>query len=127
MAAGAAGLSKVFPPETADTLSATGEHLKSRLNALGARHNVPLQVTGIGSILCLHFQHHPIHRPDDTQHTPPAARALCHLELLARNLYTARRGFLTLSLPLTPADYDTFVAAFDDFLAACGPALASPD
>ncbi len=125
MAAGAAGLSKVFLPETADTLSATGETLKSRLNALGARHDVPLQVTGIGSILCLHFQHEPIHRPDDTAHTPPAARALCHLELLARNIHTARRGFLTLSLPLTPADYDTFVAAFDDFLAACGPALAN--
>ena len=77
MAAGAAGLAKVFTPETADTLSATGETLKSRLNALGARHNVPLQVTGIGSILCLHFQHEPIHRPDDTRtpRRPPAPSA----------------------------------------------------
>jgi len=124
MAAGVAGLSKVFTPEAADTLSATGERLKVRLNRIGERRDVPVQTTGVGSILCMHFQRQPIHQPDDTEHTPAAARALFHLEMLARGFYVARRGFIALSLPLTASDYDAFAAAFDDFLGACGAALA---
>jgi glutamate-1-semialdehyde 2,1-aminomutase len=124
MAAGVAGLSKVFTPAAADTLTATGERFKARLNAVGERLGVPVQVTGVGSILCMHFQRQPIRQPDDTLHTPAAARALFHLEMLARGFYVARRGFIALSLPLTGPDYDAFAAAFEDFLGACGPALA---
>jgi glutamate-1-semialdehyde 2,1-aminomutase len=72
----------------------------------------------------MHFQRQPIYQPDDTEHTPAAARALFHLEMLARGFYVARRGFIALSLPLTASDYDAFAAAFDDFLGACGAALA---
>jgi glutamate-1-semialdehyde 2,1-aminomutase len=123
MAAGVAGLSRVFTPEAADALSASGERLKARLNRIGERHSVPVQVTGVGSILCMHFQPQPIRQPADTVHTPAAARALFHLEMLARGFYVARRGFLALSLPLVEGDYDAFAAAFEDFLVACGPVL----
>ncbi len=123
MAAGVAGLSKVFTPAAADALSAQGERLKARLNAIGAHQGVPVQVTGVGSILCMHFQDEAVRQPDDTEHTPAAARALFHLEMLARGFYVARRGFIALSLPLTEADCDAFAAAFEDFLGACGPVL----
>jgi hypothetical protein len=36
----------------------------------------------------------------------PAARALFHLDMLARGFYLARRGFISLSLPLTAADHN---------------------
>jgi glutamate-1-semialdehyde 2,1-aminomutase len=123
MAAGVAGLSKVFTPEAADALSASGERLKARLNGIGERHGAPVQVTGVGSILCMHFQSEPIRQPADAAHTPAAARALFHLEMLARGFYVARRGFLALSLPLTAADHDAFAAAFEDLLEAYGPVL----
>ena len=106
-------------------LTTSGETLKARLNALGERHGVPVQVTGVGSILCAHFQREPIRQPEDTEHTPAAARALFHLEMLTRGFYTARRGFIALSLPLTSDDHDALVGAFDDFLAANGPALTA--
>jgi glutamate-1-semialdehyde 2,1-aminomutase len=123
MAAGVAGLSKVFTPAAADALSATGERLKVRLNRIGERQGVPVQTTGVGSILCLHFQSEPIRQPSDTAHTPAAARALFHLEMLARGFYVARRGFIALSLPLVESDYEAFADAFQDFLSACGPVL----
>lgn len=123
MAAGVAGLSKVFTPETADALSASGERLKARLNAIGERQGVPVQVTGVGSILCMHFQTQPIRQPADTARTPAAARALFHLEMLARGFYLARRGFIALSLPLTEEDHDALAAAFEDLLEAYGPVL----
>jgi glutamate-1-semialdehyde 2,1-aminomutase len=124
MAAGVAGLSRVFTRQAASALTDRGERLKARLNAIGENSGVPVRVTGIGSILCMHFQHEPIRQPDDTLHTPAAARALFHLEMLRRGFYVARRGFIALSLPLTEADYEAFAAAFEDFLSACGPAVA---
>jgi glutamate-1-semialdehyde 2,1-aminomutase len=117
MAAGVAGLSEVLTPEAVDALNAKGEALKARLNAIGEQQGVAVQVTGVGSILCTHFQREPIGGPRDSEHTPAAARALLHLEMLARGFYLARRGFMALSLPLTDADYDAFAAAFEDFLA----------
>jgi glutamate-1-semialdehyde 2,1-aminomutase len=124
MAAGVAGLSEVFTADAANALTERGETLKTRLNALGERHGVPVRVMGIGSILCVHFQREPIRQPHDTEHTPSAARALFHLEMLARGFYVARRGFLALSLPLTDQDYDAFVSAFEDFLTVNGPVLS---
>jgi glutamate-1-semialdehyde 2,1-aminomutase len=73
----------------------------------------------------VHFQTAPIRQPDDTAHTPAAARALFHLEMLERGFYVARRGFLALSLPVTEREYDAFCDAFEDFLDTCGSALAS--
>jgi glutamate-1-semialdehyde 2,1-aminomutase len=118
MSAGAAGLRELFTEEAATALNARGERLREALRETGRARDVPLQVTGVGSILGLHFQSEPIRRPEDTAHTPAEARALAHLELIARGQIVARRGFMSLSLALEEADYEAFVAAFDDFLAA---------
>ena len=48
--------------------------------------------------------------------TRPAARALSDLEMIRRGFYFARRGFMSLSLPLDAGDYDDLVDAFGDFL-----------
>lgn len=115
MAAGLAGMAQVYTPEVAEKHYAVGERFRERLNALGRKRGVPVQVTGIGSIMAVHFQAEPIKRPGEVR-TPPALRALLHLEMLRRGYYMARRGFMSLSLSLTEADYDGFGAAFDDFL-----------
>jgi glutamate-1-semialdehyde 2,1-aminomutase len=44
--------------------------------------------------------------------------------MLARGFYVARRGFITLSLPLGAADYDAFAGAFEDFVETYRPVLA---
>jgi glutamate-1-semialdehyde 2,1-aminomutase len=48
MAAGAVGLREIYTPETARALSAAGESLKQRLNAVFAEKNVAMQATGVG-------------------------------------------------------------------------------
>lgn len=123
MAAGVAGLSEAFTPEAALELNAAGDRLRERLNALARERGVPVQVTGLGSILTVHFQDQPVRRPADTEATDPAARALFHLEMLARGFYISRRGFMSLSLPLEAEDYEGFAAAFDEFLVSYGPVL----
>lgn len=123
MAAGVAGLSKVFTPEAADALRDRGNALRDRLNGIIAERGVGAQVTGYGSILCVHFQIGPITKPADTAATRPEARRLFHLELLKRGIYIAQRGYMTLSLAMTDEHLDRFCAAFDEVLAEHGDVL----
>ncbi len=122
MSAGVTGLKEIYTPEAAKALTATGEELKSRLNALFAEKNVAAQVTGVGSLLNIHFQKTPIRRPADVK---PAneQRALFHLEMLARGYYLARRGYMTLSVALEKRDYDGFLAAAGALLDDYGSVL----
>ncbi|HYC14257.1 MAG TPA: aminotransferase class III-fold pyridoxal phosphate-dependent enzyme [Stellaceae bacterium] len=110
MAAGVVGLKEIYTPEAARTLTATGEGLKARLNALFKEKGVAMQSTGIGSLLSIHFQTTPIRTPKDIV-ACEEKRALLHLELMTRGYYSARRSYLTLSIVLEKADYDGFVAA----------------
>ena len=123
MAAGVTGLSEVFTPEAAVSLNAAGDELRGRLLDLASRHRVPVKVMGLGSILFIHFQEQEISRPADTQATDPAARALFHLHMLSKGYNIARMGFMSLSLPLMPEDYDGFVEAFEDFISLYGTVL----
>ena len=125
MSAGVAGLTRVYTPEAAERLTARGDALREELNALGRRHGVPVQATGVGSILGVHIQEQPIRRPADTAATPEAVRALLHLEMLHRGYYMARRGFISLNLMLEEEHYEGFVAAFDEFLDAHRSVLAA--
>ncbi len=132
MAAGLAGLTQLYTPAAADKLTADGEALRGRLNELAARHGVPVQVLGVGSIMCVHFHGGQISRPEDVWPRDDAHAAriadlqkLLHLDMLAAGQYMARRGFITLSLPMQPADHDGFCAAFEEFLSVRGPVVAA--
>jgi glutamate-1-semialdehyde 2,1-aminomutase len=116
MAAGAAGLGRVFTEAAADALNEKGERFKERLQACGDRLGAPVQVTGTGSILSLHYQSKPIERPEDTEATPSAIRIITHLDMIERGYITARRGFMSLSLALSENDLDGFASAFEDVL-----------
>jgi glutamate-1-semialdehyde 2,1-aminomutase len=125
MAAGAAGLGRVFTEEAAEALNERGDVLRRRLQESAVRRGLPVQVTGAGSIMSLHYQAAPIERPGDTHATPEAARRLMHLALIERGFVTARRGFMSLSLALTGDDLDGFAAAFDEVLDIHGHLIES--
>jgi glutamate-1-semialdehyde 2,1-aminomutase len=124
MSAGVAGFTKVFTEEAVVELNARGERLRGRLNALAESHGLPLQVTGVGSLMAVHFNPKPVRKPDDAAGDDLMALALFHLDMLARGQYLARRGFITLSLPLVEADYDGLVDAVDEFLTSRASVLA---
>jgi glutamate-1-semialdehyde 2,1-aminomutase len=113
MAAGAAGLSSVFTPETATALSARGDRVRDRLNRAFAEADVEWQCTGLGSILGLHPTRAVITRPSDLAGCDDRRRELLFLDLLEDGWYIARRGFIALSLALTDDDLDGFIAAVD--------------
>ncbi len=123
MAAGTAGLETVFTPEAASELNARGEDLKARLNEIARASGTPMQVTGLGSLMTVHFASGEIRSVDDLAAADQDAKALFHLEMLARGQYLARRGLMSLSLALSEDDLDTFADAVADVLAVHGPLM----
>src|SRR5215475_7808400 len=55
MAAGLTGLRELYTSDVADRFNGAGDRLRQRLNALAAKHDVPMQVLGVGSIMAVHF------------------------------------------------------------------------
>ncbi|WP_419163409.1 aspartate aminotransferase family protein [Candidatus Palauibacter sp.] len=117
MAAGLAGLRDVFTPDAVRRLTRRGDALRAALNGVAAGRDAPVQVTGRGSIMMVHFQRTPIRRRADLAATPQAARDLFHLEMLLAGFWVARRGFVTVSLAHDDDDCDALVEEFDAFLA----------
>ncbi|MFQ5959515.1 MAG: aspartate aminotransferase family protein [Alphaproteobacteria bacterium] len=124
MAAGLAGITEAFTPEAAVALNAAGDRLRERLNGVTKARGAAAQVTGLGSMMCMHFRAGSIRAPEDAAARDQTAGAMFHIEMIARGHYLARRGMINLSLPMTDADFDGLVAALDGFLAEHGPVLA---
>ena len=127
MAGGLAGLTQVFTPSEAVRLNALGDRFRDRINEVARKHKAPLQATGVGSLVGLHFARRPIRTPADAHPSDPTVEKilldlhkLFHLEMIDRGYYMARRGFIALSLPTTEADTEGFIAAVADFLETRG-------
>lgn len=118
MAAGHAGLTKVYTPDVAERHTARGDKLREDLAARLAGLGAPFQATGVGSILAIHPTIRPIRSIADLSDADPRLLELLFLDLLDRGYYMAARGYIALSLVLTQAQLDGFAAAVGDALAA---------
>ena len=125
LAGGAAGLEKVYTPEAATALTASGEAFRQRLNALGQKHGLPFQAAGSGSLMNIHFIAGDIRSHHDLAGRNLTALDLFHLEMIAAGIYITRRGYMALSLALTEDDHDVFVAEADKFLSAYGELISA--
>jgi glutamate-1-semialdehyde 2,1-aminomutase len=123
MAAGVAAMTEVYTPARAEALTHLGEEFRARLGAAARERGVPAQATGIGSMMTVHFVAGPIRSSADLEPASEAAKALFHLEMLARGQHVARRGMINLSLPMTERELDGFVDAFAGFLDEYAPVL----
>lgn len=118
MVAGRVAIEEIYTEDAARELNASGSDLRSQLNALAERHGVPVQFTGVGSMLNIHFTGDPIRSPIDVHKTDVRKRNLFHFDMMDQQQYLARSGMITLSLPMTGAEIDGFVAAVDEFFAS---------
>jgi glutamate-1-semialdehyde 2,1-aminomutase len=124
LAAGAAGLEKVFTPEAAAAHDAASEAFRQRLNALGPKHGLPFQATGHGSLMNIHFVDGEIQSVKDLAARNLTALDLFHLEMIAAGFYLTRRGYMALSLALTEDHHAAFIAATEKFLETYGDLIA---
>lgn len=118
MTAGLTGLTEVYTPEAALALNRRGEALRDRLNALCQAADAPIQFTGMGSMLAVHTMRGPINRPDDAARADQKLKELFFFDMLAHGIWLARRGMMTVSLPIGDAECDALTAAVEEFLSA---------
>jgi glutamate-1-semialdehyde 2,1-aminomutase len=116
MAAGLAGITEIYTQAAAEALNARGEALRARLNALCERRGAPMQFTGIGSMMTVHFTAAPIRGPEDWANADPRLKELFFFDLLAAGLWIARRGMINLSLPIGAGECERLVEAVEEFL-----------
>ncbi len=114
MAAGHAGLTRVYTPSQAVALNRRGDALRERLNAVFRDEGVACQCTGIGSLMNLHPMLGPVNSVTDLVQADVRLRDLMFFDLLERGVYIARRGFIALSLPFGDREADELVAAMTD-------------
>jgi glutamate-1-semialdehyde 2,1-aminomutase len=116
-------MTQVFTPDVADALTARGDRLCERLNALAAEHRAPLVFTGCGSLMTGHFTHGPVRTPAQAAVSHQGLKELFFFDMLERGFYLARRGMIALSLELTDTELDAFVEAVAEFLTVRAPLL----
>jgi glutamate-1-semialdehyde 2,1-aminomutase len=112
--AAAVAAAKILTNDRLERINASGNALRARLNRIARTHNVPIQFTGYGSMMNVHFRDGEIRTIADAGDAN--ATPLFQLEMLERGQYVARRGMINLSLPMTSEELDGFTKAFEDFL-----------
>ena len=125
MAAGLAGLTQVYTPEAAGALNARGDALRERLNAACRAAGAKLQFTGIGSMLAVHTTRREILTPGDAAAGDQRLKELFFFDMLAAGIWLARRGMMTLCLPVGDAECDKLVGGVEEFLSARASLLAA--
>jgi glutamate-1-semialdehyde 2,1-aminomutase len=118
MNAGLVGLTEVYTPAAAIALNARGDALRERLNAVCRRADAPLQFTGIGSMIAVHTIRGPVRSPADAARGDQRLKELFFFDMLAQGIWLARRGMMTLCLPIGDAECDKLVGAVEEFLAS---------
>jgi glutamate-1-semialdehyde 2,1-aminomutase len=117
MAAGCVVLGELYTADTAEAHTARGERFRASVAEVIGRHRLPVSVSGYGSMLALHaLPAAPVDGAQSAQRDA-ALQELLFLGLYLRGIYTAPRGMVNLSLPLTDAQLDQALGALDDTLA----------
>jgi glutamate-1-semialdehyde 2,1-aminomutase len=107
MAAGCVVLRELYTADAAEAHTARGEQFRADVAEVLARHPLPVTVTGYGTMLALH---------GDT----PELQELLFLGLYLRGIYTAPRGMVNLSLPLTDDQLAAALTALEETLSELG-------
>jgi glutamate-1-semialdehyde 2,1-aminomutase len=118
MNAGLVGLTEIYTPDAARALNARGDALRERLNDLCRAADAPVQFTGIGSMLAVHTMRGPVRSPADAAKSDAKLKELFFFDMLAQGIWLARRGMMTLCLPIGDAECDQFAGAVEEFLAS---------
>jgi len=117
MTAGIATMEQLTEPVYA-RLNKTGDELRDTLSALGARHKVPMYVSGIGSMFKVHFGEYPVRCYRDTLQSSNLMHTALFLFGMNRGIFLSEAGRCCLSVPIGEVEIGKYLAMVEDFLAA---------
>lgn len=114
MRAGAACMRLLNPPAFKH-LDAIGERVREGINLALARHNIPGQAVGLGSLLKVHFTDKPLSDYRSAYATPEQVRRLAVFNrgLLNRGVLAASYGLMALSTCMNDTDVEQIIEAIE--------------
>jgi glutamate-1-semialdehyde 2,1-aminomutase len=115
MAAGVAALETVLSDDVVAATNARGDRLREGLRRTFAEAGIPMCVTGVGSLMNVHGTPGPVTSADDLRNADDRWRELFFFDAMEAGFFVARRGFIALSIEVTDADVDRFLAFADEF------------
>ena len=115
MAGGVAAL-EMLDEDRIDQLNDRGERLRDRLRAASDDVDVPVQITGDGSLFQIHFTDEPVVDCESSAAGDPLAEEL-FLRMRTDGIFLAPRGMGNLSTKIGSNELDTFVDAFETAIA----------
>jgi glutamate-1-semialdehyde 2,1-aminomutase len=74
-----------------------------------------MQFTGLGSMFSVHMTDAPVRSQEDAERGNALLRDLFYFDLLAREIWFAKRGMFALSIALDENDGDKLVDAVEEF------------
>jgi glutamate-1-semialdehyde 2,1-aminomutase len=110
MAGGVATMQQLNPDAYA-RLDALGERVRAGVTRLLKRMKRPGQVTGVGSLVCLHWTKARLSDYRSSRPADPQAPMRVFMGLLNEGVLLTQRGLGACSLAMTDADADRFVEA----------------
>ena len=116
MSAGCVVLGQLYTADQAEAHTARGDRFRADAAEVIGRHRLPVSVSGYGSMLALHALPAAPADGAESARRDPTLQELLFLGLYERGIYTAPRGMINLSLPLTDAQLGAALAALDDTL-----------
>ncbi len=116
MAAGVAALEEVLTDDLLAEVNGRGDRLREALADAFAAGRVPMSVTGWGSLLNIHAVPGPVTSLADLAAADERWKELLFLDMLDAGYYFARRGYIALSVAVTDAEIDGFVAAVTEWV-----------
>ncbi len=123
MSAGIAGLEQVLDDDTLTEVNDRGNRLRNALDDVARPSG--LHVSGLGSLMTIHPAPQALIVSTALSDAQAAAKDLVFFALVGRGFWLARRGMLTVSIPVTDAMCDDLVAAFADVLDTHADAFAA--
>jgi glutamate-1-semialdehyde 2,1-aminomutase len=117
IAAGIAALDLLTDEAIAHT-NQIGESLRSRLRKAMEIAGIDAQLTGIGSLIGIHFTKSPIRNYRDVVQASKDVLSVLHLSLLNRGIMIAPRGMFCTSTVMGDLEIEEFVGAFEDSISA---------
>jgi len=115
MAAGAATL-ELLTPDVYAELDRRGERTREGLRALFAEHEMAAQVTGVSSLMQVHFTPDPVRDHRGVMRSDPRQRKEFVMGLCNHGVLLNSRGMAALSTPVGDAEIDEFLEAVDAVL-----------
>ncbi len=123
MVAGIATLEELDADATG-YINRLGERLAAGVRTLAAEQQVPLQVTGTGSLQNVHFAATQPRTAGEAAQADGELLRLLQLRLLLDGVFMARRGMFALSTVTTEAEVDGIIAALRSAIRWLRPAIA---